>query len=131
MIITSYKVTNADYKSICTWGSYAIDYTIGTTVRMIPNTLGIMAFDNLMYAIYFHRTTQELTLAKVRLLQLEVDVAHKLYVDPRVCGDTSPYALSRWYTAINPFGGRSVRGTVCYSQVKVVRELHKSEGVWA
>lgn len=54
-----YKITKPDYTSIVTSGRYRLLYTPKTTVRAIPNTLGILFFKRINPAIVFGKSFEE------------------------------------------------------------------------
>lgn len=136
MIDTLYKVVTCAYHSIAVCGTYDLHYQIGTVVKARLGSLGIMTFDTLPNAIKLVDLFTNCPGAEhpIRLLQVEAQRRHRLSIYPKMAPWVYLDCLHTWYSA--PKDERQyaqpLSGTVCYTQVKVVRELHKNwrTGQW-
>lgn len=119
-----YKVTNNDYRSILADGKYCLRYTIGSIVRSVPGTFGIMLYE------HYHQARDKLDSLKriVKGRILEVEPIGDRFVPRKVCGNFEQSSLEKFYDERRK--GRTPRqlmsaptGTVCYSSVKVLRDI--------
>lgn len=131
-----YKVTKVDYSSILAKGRYCKIYEPGATVTSIPNTLGLMLFDEKIYATNFIAMLKSnYPKFKHPIKLLEVEGIGQQTIPKQICGLTSEKSIYSFYNKekmskrllplISP-----MLGTVCYKQVIVGREIEQFDNLY-
>jgi len=124
-MITCYKVTTQDKCSIYATDKYKLKYVAGKIVKSLKGTLGIFCFQTIIYAENFivgHFLSNTRIYKVIASEEDEIKNPHS-YVSPRQ--DKS--SLDQFYSSLVPFSHlTSPEGTICFSQIKVVRRVDKS-----
>lgn len=125
MIVTGYKLvinTGDGYRSLMAVGKYELQYPIGSIVKPLPNTVGIMIFSS------FPRALDHLIPNSIeRMLEVEYDTNAVSKPDWISLG-ISQWGLDKFYsTPVQKLSKLELQpimpGTVCCDWVRVIREV--------
>lgn len=116
-----YKVVDKKYKSPMAFGKYRLSYNIGSIVTAVPNTLGIMLFDELIDVDRFITNFEGSLFDCCRILTVEAKGKITIPEKVGLCVDERSinFFYENLYISVSP-----PTGTVCCQSIKILGEIN-------